>query len=131
MPAMANITVADSVPVNHTFNNVNASAGDKVPAVWRENAAHANIGFRPRFSVVMRDNAAGNGRAFTMAFNVPFISTDPGGNDFIAARFPLQLTGVIPTNVSSADLNNWYYVASNLFASTLVRSCVEEASSPT
>lgn len=131
MPAMANIVVQDSIPANRTFNAISASAGDKVPAVWRETGFHQNIGFQPRFSTVFRDNAAGNGRNFNMAFNAAIVQTDANGNDFVAARFPLQISGVLPTNVSSGEVLDWYYIASNLAASSLVRACIQDAAGPT
>jgi hypothetical protein len=131
MPSMADIVVADAVPANHTFSAVNGSAGDKTPAVWRDNAAHTIVGYRPRFSVVMRDNANSTGRIFTMAFNAPIAAEDANGNWFLAARFPLQVTGVIPTNVEASVINNLFYQAGNLIVSSLVRACVNEAAPPT
>lgn len=132
MPAMANITVQNAAAANVTFTAATPSAGDRVPAVWRQNAASEIIGFRPTLQVTTRDNAKRNGRVFECVFKYPVFMTDAGsGRKVLLATVPFSIQGTLPTNVDAAIVNDAFVQLSNLLSSTLIRSVAAEGYAPT
>lgn len=130
MPSMANITVKNAAAADVVYNAATPSAGDKSPAVWRQNAAHANIGFRPTFKLLTRDNARANGRVFEASFIFPIVES-VGGIDTLVAKVPFSVSGTLPTNVAAADVSDGFVQLGNLIVSTLIRSAAEEGYAPT
>lgn len=131
MPSMANIVVQNAAAANVTYTAATASAGDKVPAVWRQNAASEIIGFRPQLSVTTRDNAKRNGRIFEASMRYPIFMTETSGQKVLLATVPLSCSGTLPTNVDAAVVNDAFVQFGNLLVSSLIRSAVAEGYSPT
>lgn len=130
MPTMANITVKDAANVDVVYSAATASAGDRSPAVWRANALSAIIGNRPRFQLVTRDNSKQNGRVFEASFSFPVVETINGVLT-VTAKVPLQISGTLPTNVSSVFVNDAFVQFGNLLVSALIRSAASEGYAPT
>lgn len=130
MPSMADITVQNAAAANVTYNAAAPSAGDKVPAVWRQNAASAIIGHRPTFSVVTRDNGNRNARQFSAVFRFPVVE-NIDSRDVITATVPLTVSGTLPTNVSNTEINDAFVQFGNLLVSALIRSVAQEGYAPT
>lgn len=133
MPTMANITIkkADGT-TDVTFVAAAPSAGDSVPAIWRNNSASTIMGHRPRLSLLIRDNAAKNGRVFQGSVTFPHTFTDASsGKVTLLATTPIRFEGTLPAGVAVTDLKEAIYQASNLFASALVRVSLEEQYAPT
>lgn len=131
MPAMANITVQNAAAANVTYTAATPSAGDKTPAVWRQNAASEIIGFRPSLSVATRDNAKRDGRIFESEFKVPVFMTDTSGKKVLLAVIPFFTRGTLPTTIDAAQVNDAFVQYGNLMASSLIRSVVSEGYAPT
>lgn len=132
MPSMANIAVLNNAAATVTYTAATASAGDKVPAVWRQNAASEIIGLRPQLSVTTRDNAKRNGRIFEATMKYPIFMTDASsGQKILLATVPLSLTGTLPTNVDAVQVKDAFVQFGNLAVSTLIRSAIEEGYAPT
>lgn len=132
MPSMANITVQNAAAANVTYTAVTPSAGDRSPAVWRQNAASEILGFRPIFTFVTRDNAKRNGRVVESTYKMPVFMTDAGsGQKILLATVPFSFTGTLPTNVDFAQVKDAFVQYGNLLVSTLIRSAIEEATAPT
>lgn len=131
MPAMANITVQNAAAANVTYTAATPSAGDKTPAVWRQNAASEIIGFRPSLSVATRDNAKRDGRIFESEFKVPVFMTDTSGKKVLLAVIPFFTRGTLPTTIDAAQVNDAFVQYGNLMASSLLRSVVSEGYAPT
>lgn len=129
MPTMANITVLDSASANVVYNVATPSAGDRSPAVWRQNAAHVNIGFRPKFTLVTRDNQKANGRIFAATFSFPCVVAI-SGVDTVVATVPMSISGTLPTNVDSSFAEDAFVQFGNLLVSTLIRSAAAEGYAP-
>jgi hypothetical protein len=130
MPAMANIVITDAASASQTFTAAVPSAGDKSPAVWRNISAHANVGFRPKFMCMTRDNANRNGRVIDVSLQFPIVET-VNSVDVVAATVPLRLTGTLPTNVSASEVADAFHQFGALVASTLIRSVASEGYAPT
>lgn len=130
MPTMANITVKNKAGTDVVYNAATPSAGDRSLAVWRQNAAHAIIGFRPKFGLVTRDNARKNGRVFEATFSFPVVA-DISGVSTLLATVPLSVSGTLPTNIDAAQAEEAFVQFGNLLVSALVRSSAAEGYAPT
>lgn len=129
MPTMANITVkkADGT-TDIVWTAAQPSAGSNVPAIWRSNTVSSILGFRPKFQLNLRDNAAKNGRIVEATLEYPVFDA---ATSTLLAKVPLRLNGTIPTNVESANVKEAIYQFGNLIVAALIRASLEEGYAPT
>lgn len=132
MPNIANITVkAANGTTDVVFTALTPSAGDKSPARWRANAAHAIPAYRPIFELLGRPSGATqNARRMEATLMYPVI-TQVNGVDQIAFTVPLRVDITLPQGVPQDAVKEAIYQGSNLLVSTLIRQCLEEAQAPT
>lgn len=130
MPSMANITVKNVALADVIYVASTPSAGDKSAAVWRQNAASTIAGRRPQLTCLTRDNASKTGRHVSISLRFPVVVTE-NGVDRVAAVVPLNLEGVLPTNVAVSASLEAFTQFGNLLSSTLLRSVAEEGFAPT
>lgn len=130
MPTMANIAVLNAAGASVTFVAATPSAGDKSPAVWRQNSASPIIGRRPTFTTLSRDNAAKTARHLSISMRFPVTVTE-NAIERVAATVPLNLEVVLPTNVDASSCANAFVQFGNLISSTLIRAVAEEGYAPT
>lgn len=130
MPTMASITVKNAAAADVIYNAAVASAGDKTPARWNQNAASAVAGFRPTFNCVTRDNGQGSARVMECNFMFPHIQT-VSSIDSIAAKTTAKISVTLPTNFSATGVNDAFVQLGNLLVSALIRAVAEEGYSPT
>lgn len=132
MPSMANITVkAADGTTDVTYTAKTASAGDKIAAVWTNDAASGIIGYRPKFMAMTRNNGSNNARILEASLALPVIF-DPGTGVFIKlATVVCDVRAVIPTNVDVDDVKEGFAQFGNLLVSTLMRQVAETGYSPT
>lgn len=129
MPQMANITVKDDANLDVVYSMASPSAGDRSPAVWRANAKHAVVGFRPTYTLTTRDNARQNGRVLEAHFKYPIVAAI-NGTDTLLATVPFTLTGTLPTNVDAAKVKDAFTQLGNLISSLQSRSTAEDGYAP-
>lgn len=130
MPAMGNITVKNKAGADVVYVAATPSAGDKTPAVWRQNAANAIIGRRPLFQAVTRDNGNKDARHLSAVMRFPVVQTI-GGVETVTAVVPLTLEGTLPINVDSTLVEEAFVQFGNLIVSSLIRSVAAEGYAPT
>lgn len=133
MPVMANITVkkADGT-TDVVYNAATPSAGDKVPAIWTQNAYAGIQGNRPRLELVASPNAAGDQRRMEFKFSYPVTYTD-ANTSLIKKLASVDIKGTVFLN-AQLTTDNWneaFAQLGNLLVSTLVRSAVQEGFAPT
>lgn len=131
MPSMANIAVNNAAAASVTYTAATPSAGDRVAAIWRQNAASEIIGFRPSLSVMTRDNAKRNGRILEANFRYPVFMTETSGQKVLLATVPISCNATLPTNVDSTIVNDAFVQFGNLLVSVLIRSVASEGYAPT
>jgi hypothetical protein len=131
MSTMTSITVKDASNTDTLYTARSASSGDKVPAVWTQNAQNY-LSLRPFFSMVTRDNLKRTGRVVDITFKFPFYYNDSStGLDVKFAELPLTLSGTLPTNVDATLINNAFVEFGNLLVSTVIRTSIAEGAAPT
>lgn len=130
MPNMANITVKNVANADVIYVAATPSAGDRSPAVWRQNALSSVMGHRPVFTALSRDNAAGTARNVSFTFKYPVTVID-GGVTKVLHTIPIRCEAVLPTDIS-VDLNSEAFTQfGNLMVSSLIRSSISEGYAPT
>lgn len=131
MPSMADIIVDSSTaPGSINYKAKVASAGDKIPAVWTNDAASAITGFRPKFQVQTRDNGSNSARIMEGTFTWPVTQTVDGVTTKIAI-VPIDFRAVLPTNVDHALPYEAFFQFGELMGSTLIRQVADAGYAPT
>lgn len=130
MPSMADITVKNKANADVVYVAKVPSAGDKTPARWTYDAAHAIAGFRPSFTTGTRNNSSQNARVFEANYAFPVVQT-VNAVDSVAGKMTAQLTVTLPQNVDSVKVSDAYVQLSNLLASALARAVADSGYAPT
>lgn len=132
MPNIANITVkAANGTADVVFTALTPSAGDKSPARWRANAAHAIPAFRPIFEFLSRiSGGAANTRRVETTLLYPVI-VPVNGVDQVAFTVPFRADISLPQGVPQDAVKEAIHQGGNLLVSALIRQCFEEAQAPT
>lgn len=117
MPNMANIVVkAANGTTDVTFTGIQPSAGDKVPAMWRDNAASTVPSNRPTLSVSGQYNGPKTARRMKGQVKVPVLKT-VNGVEVSEDAFIFELNCVILQKVADSVTLEAVHRALNLFAS--------------
>lgn len=77
-----------------------------------------------------RDNGNKTGRIMEAKFSLPVIGL-VNGADSILAKVPVQLYVTLPQNVSAAAVSDAFVIATNAFASALMREAASTGYAPT
>lgn len=133
MAALADIIVKkNDGATNITFTGVVPSAGDKTPAIWRSNSVGAALAHRPELRMQTSLVGAGGARRFQVNFSYPSLFTDSGtSRTSVAQRGNFTLTGVVPSEMPDADINEYIAQGMNLLASPLIVQSLKAAYAPT
>lgn len=132
MPSMANVTVkAANGSTDVVFVAMAPSSGDKVPAVWRVDAASTVAAHRPQASIRASDNGSGTARRIELSAVFPYVPT-PVGNEppQVAHRIPFTFTFIIPKEIPDSVVAEAVHQFTNLAASTLVRDTLKSGYAP-
>lgn len=130
---MANITVKkNDGTTDIVYTAVAQSAGDKSPAVWRSNSVGAAAAHHPELRLSSQSNGTQTARRVNGSYSYPSLvtSTDTGITS-VGDRFNLTVSGVIPLNMTDADLAEAVSQSLNLFASTLMKDSFKAGFAPT
>lgn len=131
MPNMANITVkkADGT-TDVVYTALTPSAGDKVSARWRANAASTIPTHRPVVDLVSRNNGNQDGRRVVFSGKFPVVET-LNGIPTVTAIVPIEMSMLIPQNVDSAQVSEAVAQLTNLTVSSLIRTSFIDGYAPT
>lgn len=133
MAALADIIVKkNDGTTNITYTGVVPSAGDKTPAIWRSNSVGAALAQRPELRMQTSLAGSGGSRRFQVNFSFPSLFTDSStSRTSVAQRGNFTLTGVVPSEMPDADVNEYIAQGMNLLASPLIVSSLKAAYAPT
>lgn len=131
MPTLANITVkkADGT-TDVTYTAVAGAAGDKTPAVFRNNTVGTTIAERPSLLVSSRDNGPKTGRRVEINYSWPITAQDAGGNKTITGRMTGSCSVLIPQNQDASVIAEQAAQFGNLIGSTLIKASFNEGFAP-
>lgn len=131
MPNMAAITVKkNDGTTDIVWSNVQPSAGDKTPAIWRSQTVGAAPAFQPEFRLWSRSNADNTIRR--VEGWVDYKQTAVGSDSVtrVINRALFKIEGSVPQSMATADLNEAVSQACNLFASTLTKDSLKQGFAP-
>nr|QDH88716.1 MAG: hypothetical protein H2Rhizo321630_000002 [Leviviridae sp.] len=132
MPQIANITVKkNDGTTDVVYTAVAPSAGDKSPAVWRNNTIGTAAAHRPELRLQSTSNGPRTVRRLDATFSWPVTATGSDGRVTVTDKVPVTLSAAIPLGVADSDVNEAVAQAMNLFASTLFKSSVQSGFAPT
>lgn len=131
MPNMAAITIKqDDGTTDQIWTNVQASGGDKSPAIWRNTSVGIAPSFQPEMRMTSRPNGDGTVRRLEGQIDWKQSAT---GVDGITRKVNvgfLKFEVVVPQGMPTTDLNEFASQSSNLIGSALFKSCVKDGFAP-
>lgn len=128
MPTMADIVIkqADGT-TDATYSVVSPSAGDSVPAIWRNNGVGTKVNQRPEYRIVAKSPSQGR-RTTKSNFVWPVVDPVTGT---VVDYITVVVEAKSSDNVLITDLNQALSQGLNLAAATLPRSCFLDGVSAT
>lgn len=133
MPQMADITVkkADGT-TDVIYVRSMASAGDKMPARWTQDAYSGVQGLRPLFELQTQNNGDATVRQAKNRFQYPILYTD-ASTGLLRLQKTIGFEGIsyLPRDVTTLQWKEAWAQYGNILCSTLVRACIEEGYAPT
>lgn len=133
MANQANITVkkADGT-TDIVYSALTPSAGDSIPAVWRNEDASKPAGGRAVAQILTKWNGPRTARRveFDYSYPVTYVDTTTGLTK-IAHRIPMTVSCVVPQEVPDSIVSEAIHQAGNLLVSVLVRDAFKTGFAPT
>lgn len=122
MPTQAAITVKkNDGTTDIVWTNVQASGGDKAPAIWQSLTMSTYYAFRGEMRISFAANGSSTRRKGTIQITYPVTAVGSDGKTYVSERANFELTGDLPLSMADADLNEAVSQGMNLLASTHVK----------
>lgn len=132
MPQIANITVKKNDGTTDViYTAVVPSAGDKSPAIWRNQSVGSAAGHQPQVQMTSRANGLGTARRVELTGTYGSLVTGSDGKVNVGDRVIVQMSAVIPLSMPTSDVNEAVSQLLNVLSSTLVKDSVKTGFSPT
>lgn len=131
MPQMANITIkkADGT-TDVVYTQKVPSAGDKSPAVWKNDTVGTVLAARPTFSIVSMDNGNRKARRLRTSFLWPKTRTDTAGNVTVSGGASSESSHLVPQDMTPSEITEYVAQYANLLASALIKASVNDGYAP-
>lgn len=124
---MANITVKKKDgTTDQIWTAVQASGGDKSPAIWRNQSVGSAAAFQPEMRVTSRPN--GDGSVRRVEGQIDWKQTALGTDNITRKvnQFYLKFEGVVPQGMPSTDLGEASSQSCNLVGSALFKAMIQD-----
>jgi hypothetical protein len=133
MPAMADVVVkADDGTTNVTYTQKSPSAGNSVPAIWRNDSVGNATGQRPEFRLLSKDSGDGKSRVLQASYSYKQVATDSTTSvSSVVNEAKASASWTMPNGMAAADINQFAAQFGNLIAATLVKTSVQQGFAPT
>jgi hypothetical protein len=122
MPAMASITVKkDDTSTDVIYVAIQASSGDKSPAIWRQDGFGGTPGQRPELRISAASNGNNTGRKLTGSYTYPHTYVEAvSGLTKVNSRANAQFTVALPNEFPDANAAEFGAQFGNLMAAALI-----------
>lgn len=135
MPTMASITVKkNDGTTDIIYDQLSASAGDGVPAVWRQDTGAAvtkPVGMRPMLKVLTKNNGPKTARVAEAVYKAPYTVQDTTTTLYSAKDSVLiEIRAIVPQAIPAAEINEAIAQGLNLASSALIKSVCQSGYSP-
>ena len=132
MPNMANITVKKNDGTTDViYTALVPSAGDRTPAVWKNQTVGTAMGHRPEFRVTSRDSGTGTARRLDVEYTYPMLVVGTDGKTTIAEKAVFNGSLLVPKGMADTDVNEAVSQYVNLCASVLFKDSAKSGYAPT
>lgn len=132
MPQMANVIVKkNDGTTDVVYTSLVPSAGDKTPAIWKNQTIGSASSHRPELKLTSRDNGTMSARRVEGTFTYPTLATDVQGKVNAVDRVILNVNVVVPKGMPDVDVNEAISQGFNLFASSLLKDSCKTGYAPT
>ena len=132
MPNMANITVKKNDGVTDVvYTALVPSAGDKTPAIWKNQTVGTAMGHRPELRMESKDSGTGTARRVDVTYTYPSLVVGTDGKTNIAEKVVVTMSWLIPKGMADTDVNEAVSQCANLTAATLSKDSLKAGYSPT
>jgi len=131
MPQMANIVIkkADKV-TDVTWTAKTPSAGDKSPAVFKNDTVGTVLAQRPTFTVVAADNGTRKARRIRTTTFWPKSRLDSAGNIVVVGGASSEKSTLIPQDMTASEIAEFVYQDAALHLSALLQAVGNEGYAP-
>lgn len=131
MPNMAAITVKkNDGTTDQIWTNIQASGGEKSPAIWRNQSVGSAPAFMPEMRLTSRSNAEGTVRR--LEGSVAWVQSATG-TDGVVRKVnvaTLSFSAVCPQAMPLTDLNEFASQSTNLVAAALIKQSLKDGFAP-
>ncbi len=132
MPSLADITVKKfDGTTDQVWKGVIASAGDKNPAIFRNESIGSAPAHMPTFKLESSNRANGSIRALTVNAVYPETATATDGRVSVINKLGFKVDVTVPQGMDQDIINEGCYQIANLVASSLVKQCLVAGYAPT
>jgi hypothetical protein len=132
MASIANITVKkNDGTTDILWTGIQASAGDKSPAIWRSLTVGSAPAFQPVMKMTSRDNGTKSARRVDVEITYPYTTVGSDGKTYLAEKAIYTGSFLCPQGMPVADFNEAVSQAMNLTAATLVKDSFKAGFAPT
>jgi hypothetical protein len=133
---MASITVKkNDGTTDIVFDALSPSAGDNVPAVWRQdtgNTAGLPVGLRSIVRMLSKDNGPKTARQVKVSLDFPYATQDTTTSKYSATdRVRIEVMATIPLAIPASDINEAIAQGVNLLDSSLMVASFQAGYAPT
>lgn len=131
MPSMANITIkkADGT-TDVVYTAATPSAGDKSPAVWKNQTVGTVLASRPTFTLLGMDNGTKKARRMRTSFSWPKTRVDALSNVVVAGGASSESSHLIPQDMTPVEIGEYVAQYANLLASALIKQALNDGYAP-
>ena len=127
MPQMANITVkAANGTTDVVYTAKVPSAGDKSPAIWKNDNVGNVLAAKPTLSVQSSSNGNRTSRRIKAKYTWPKQRVDAAGNTLVQGGAILEVSALVPQDMTAAEIDEFVAQGLNLGASALFKSMVRD-----
>ena len=131
MPSIANITVkASNGTTDVVYVAKSASAGDGVPAVFRNDSLGVSMNQRPEFRLSFKDS--GKNRVGRVTYTYPDLFNTAVAGVYSIGEIPSVIADFkVPKGATTSTLTEFAHQFGNLMAAVLIKSAVSDGSNLT
>lgn len=132
MPTLSNIIVKkNDGTTDVTYTGVAPSAGDKSPAVLRNNSLGSAAAFHPELRISAVSNGTKTARRVNVDYVYPSTAVGADGKTYIVDKGIIQVSALVPQGMADSDVAEFVSQGCNLLATTLVKDSIKSGFAPT
>jgi hypothetical protein len=132
MAQIANITVKkNDGTTDVVYTAVVPSAGDRTPAIWRNQTVGTAAAHRPEFALKSFNSGDNKQRRVQVDAMYPTLATDSQGKVNAVDKVSMTVTFSIPKGMPDVDVNEAVSQLTNVLSSTLSKDSIKSGYAPT